>query len=40
MYDRAEEGAMKWFGHMERMIRRVYTSEVEGPRKRGTPRNR
>ncbi|TOF78419.1 hypothetical protein CGJ15_26585, partial [Vibrio parahaemolyticus] len=40
---RAEEGLLRWFGHVERMERnrmtsRVYQSVVEGRRGRGRPR--
>ena len=40
--ERAEEGVLKWFGHMERMseerlTKKIYVSEVEGTRRRGRP---
>ena len=40
---RAEEGVLKWFGHMcrmneDRMVGKVLRSEVEGGRERGRPK--
>jgi hypothetical protein len=39
---RAEENILRWFGHMEQMpeeriVKRIYKSEVEGVRARGRP---
>ena len=41
--DRAEEGVLKWFGHMcrkneDRLVGKVLTSEVDGGRWRGRPK--
>ena len=43
--ERADEGVLKWFGHLERMnedrlVKKVYTSEVGGTRGVGRPRFR
>ena len=40
---RMDQGVLRWFGHVERMgnerlVKRVYESEVRGVRKRGRPR--
>ena len=41
--ERMDQGVMRWFGHVERMgddrlVKRVYDSEVRGVRRRGRPR--
>merc|ERR1712002_1078060 len=41
--ERMEQGVLRWFGHVERMgnerlVKRVYDSEVRGVRRRGRPR--
>jgi len=38
-----DQGVLRWFGHVERMdgdrlVRKVYESEMSGPRCRGRPR--
>ena len=43
--ERAGEGVLRWFGHMERMsdermVKRIYESDVEGRRRAGRPRRR
>jgi len=43
LLERADQGVLKWFGHIERMeeervIKRIYRSTVEGDRLRGRPR--
>ena len=40
---RMDQGVLRWFGHVERMgnerlVKRVYDSEVRGVRRRGRPR--
>ena len=45
LLERAEQGVLKWFGHVERMgeerlTKRIYKSEVVGTRGRGRPRRR
>ena len=42
---RMDQGVLKWFGHVERMgnerlVKRVYDSEVRGVRRKGRPRKR
>merc|ERR1712002_562519 len=41
--ERMDQGVLRWFGHVERMgnerlVKRVYDSEVRGARRRGRPR--
>merc|ERR1712002_540859 len=41
--ERMDQGVLRWFGHVERMgndrlVKRVYDSEVRGVRRRGRPR--
>ena len=41
--EKMDQGVMRWFGHVERMgddrlVKRVYDSEVRGVRRRGRPR--
>ena len=41
--ERMDQGVLRWFGHVERMgeerlVRRVYESNVRGARCRGRPR--
>lgn len=40
MYERVEEGVLKFYGHMERMMKMVYMLVVEETKKRGTLRRR
>ena len=40
---KGEDGQLRWFGHLMRMnegrlVKKVYNSEVEGPRRKGRPR--
>merc|ERR1712002_999779 len=41
--ERMDQGVLRWFGHVvrmgyERLVKRVYDSEVRGVRRRGRPR--
>ena len=45
MTERAEQGVLRWFGHLirmneERIVKKVFNSEVDGERGRGRPKLR